>query len=104
MRVPVLVGHSAAVWLETRDAVSLPKARQALEGFPGIVLEDDPRRAVYPTPLSAAGTDPVYAGRLRLGSGPRELLLWLVCDNLRKGAALNSVQIAEHLLKKGWLS
>jgi len=103
VRVPVLVGHSAAVWIETDRPVTAAAARKALSAFPGITVVDDSRRPSYPTPLDAAGRDAVLAGRIRSGSHPRELLLWLCADNLLKGAALNSVQIAEVLLKKGWL-
>ena len=103
VRVPVLIGHSMAVWLETEKPVTAAQARGVLSSFPGIRVVDDAKRPSYPTPNDAAGHDPVLAGRIRAGSHPRELLLWLSSDNLLKGAALNSVQVAEFLLKKGWL-
>jgi aspartate-semialdehyde dehydrogenase len=103
VRVPVLVGHSMAVWLETEKPVSPAAARKSLAAFPGVRVIDDAKRPAYPTPNDAAGQDDVLAGRIRAGAHSRELLLWLSSDNLLKGAALNSVQVAEFLLKKGWL-
>ena len=100
VRVPVERGHSLAVWLELARPMTPARARALLKKAPGVRLwpEGD-----YPTPHDAAGTAPVHVGRVRQGSNPRELCLWIVSDNLLKGAALNSVQIAEHLLRKGWL-
>lgn len=104
VRVPVLVGHCAAVWIETEDPASPQAARRELARFPGMEVVDDPAKALYPTPEDAAGGLPVLAGRVRRGSHPREILLWLASDNLLKGAALNSIQIAETLLEKGRLA
>jgi len=101
VRVPVERGHSLAVWLEFARPMTPSRARQLLSRAPGVRLwpEGD-----YPTPLDAAGTAPVHVGRIRQGAHARELCLWIVSDNLLKGAALNSIQIAEALLERGWLA
>jgi aspartate-semialdehyde dehydrogenase len=97
VRVPVFYGHSEAVNIETRDKLSVAEARALLEKAPGVEVVDDPVGGGYPTPVThASGTDPVYVGRIREDfSHPRGLNLWIVSDNIRKGAALNAVQIAE---------
>ena len=100
VRVPVSRGHSLAAWLEFRRPVSVAQAAAVLRRTPGLVFAED---GDYPTPLSVGGKAPVYAGRLRAGANTKELCLWIVSDNLLKGAALNSVQIAEELLRRGWL-
>jgi aspartate-semialdehyde dehydrogenase len=93
VRVPVLVGHSQAIWVETEDRLSPEQARELLSAAPHIALAD------YPTPGEAAGGDEVLVGRIRRDpTEPNGLALWAVNDNLRKGAALNAVQIAETLL------
>jgi len=101
VRVPVFFGHSEAVHIETREPVSALAVRELLEAAPGVVVIDEHADAGYPTAVSdAAGTDPVYVGRIREDiSHERGLNLWVVSDNVRKGAALNSIQIAECLLK-----
>ena len=101
VRVPVFRGHSIAAWIETSRPLSPGRARSLLRRAPGVELFGP---GDYPTPLHAAERHAVFVGRVRQGTGPRELLLWIVGDNLLKGAALNSVQIAEHLLKKRWLA
>jgi aspartate-semialdehyde dehydrogenase len=99
VRVPVRVGHSEAVWVETERPLTPEAARAGLEAAPGVQVRDDPGNAVYPLAREAAGTDPVYAGRIRCDpASPRGLILWVVADNVRKGAALNAVQIAERVL------
>jgi aspartate-semialdehyde dehydrogenase len=99
VRVPLAYGHSAAVTLETVSPLSAEDARAILEKAPGIVVEDDCKRLYYPLVTRANGQDAVFVGRIRADlSVPRGLHLWVVADNLRKGAALNAVQIAEHLL------
>ncbi|MBT8136482.1 MAG: aspartate-semialdehyde dehydrogenase [Gammaproteobacteria bacterium] len=100
-RVPVFYGHSEAVHIETREKLSAAEARQLLENAPGIEVMDQRAADGYPTAaLHAAGNDPVYVGRIRDDiSHERGLALWVVADNVRKGAALNSVQIAELLVK-----
>jgi aspartate-semialdehyde dehydrogenase len=100
VRVPVVRGHSLAAWLSLRRHATPAQAKALLSRAPGVKLSVDGR---YPTPLSCAGEAPVYAGRLRRGTGANELCLWIVSDNLLKGAALNSIQIAEELLRRGWL-
>ena len=101
VRVPVFFGHSEAVHIETCDKITAAQARDLLAAAPGIVVLDSTGPGGYPTPVTeAAGTDPVYVGRIREDiSHPRGLDLWVVADNVRKGAALNSVQIAELLVK-----
>jgi len=101
VRVPVFYGHSEAVHIETREKISAADARKLLEKAPGVEVVDDPVGGGYPTPVThAAGTDPVFVGRIREDiSHPRGLNLWVVSDNIRKGAALNAVQIAELLAK-----
>lgn len=101
VRVPVFYGHSEAVHIETREFIHADEARRLLQSAPGIVVLDQPEPGGYPTAVTeAAGTDPVYVGRIRNDiSHPRGLNLWVVSDNLRKGAALNSIQIAEILTK-----
>ncbi len=100
VRVPTIRGHALAAWLTLTRPLSLSRARALLAKTPGLVLSPE---GDYPTPRSAGGKGPVYAGRLRQGTTPRELALWIVADNLLKGAALNSVQVAEELLRRGWL-
>ncbi len=101
VRVPVFYGHSEAIHLETREKISAADARKLLEAAPGVVVVDDASPGGYPTPVThAAGHDPVFVGRIREDiSHPRGLSLWVVSDNIRKGAALNAVQIAELLVK-----
>jgi aspartate-semialdehyde dehydrogenase len=101
VRVPVFYGHSEAVHLETRGKLSAAQARALLAAAPGIVVVDEHQPGGYPTPAThAAGKDPVFVGRIREDiSHPRGLNLWIVSDNIRKGAALNAVQIAELLVK-----
>jgi aspartate-semialdehyde dehydrogenase len=104
VRVPVLVGHSEAVDVELERPLSAAEARRLLERAPGVQVIDDPARKLYPLARQAAGTDPVYVGRIREDrSVPHGLSLWVVADNLRKGAALNAVQIAEELSVRGAL-
>jgi aspartate-semialdehyde dehydrogenase len=102
VRVPVTGGHSESVNVEFAKEVDLEEVRRILAASPGILLADDPAADVYPMPLHAVGRDEVFVGRLRLDeSQPRTLNMWIVADNLRKGAATNAVQIAELLLQKG---
>ncbi len=97
VRVPVYVGHSEAVTMEFRRPLGPDEARELLGATPGVVVKDDPGKRLYPTPLDAAGRDEVFVGRIRRDlSCERGLHMWVVADNLRKGAATNAVQIAEH--------
>ena len=101
VRVPVWRSHSEAVWIETEQPLTAGDARQLLEGAPGVRVVDDPSTAGYPTPSEATGGDDVLVGRIREdGSRRNGLALWVVADNLRKGAALNGVQIAELLVQR----
>lgn len=101
VRVPVFFGHSEALHIETRDKISAEQARALLEAAPGVTVMDRREDGGYPTAVTeSAGQDPVFVGRIREDiSHPRGLDLWVVSDNVRKGAALNSVQIAELLLR-----
>jgi aspartate-semialdehyde dehydrogenase len=97
VRVPVFYGHSEAVSIETRDKLTAAQARALLAAAPGVEVVDEAAAGGYPTPVThASGRDPVYVGRIREDlSHPRGLNLWIVADNIRKGAALNAVQLAE---------
>ncbi|MBI4219851.1 MAG: aspartate-semialdehyde dehydrogenase [Chloroflexi bacterium] len=101
VRVPVKVVHSEAVQMEFERPVEPAEAREALAGFPGIEVMDDPGRSLYPMPEHAAARDAVYVGRIRKDSShPRGLALWISCDNLRKGAALNALQILDEVIRR----
>lgn len=106
VRVPVFYGHSEAIHIETRDKITAEQATELLNNFPGITVIDAHVDGGYPTAVdNAAGADPVFVGRIREDiSHPKGLNLWVVADNVRKGAALNSVQIAEKLLQNGNLT
>ena len=102
VRVPVPIGHGESVFVETHDPLSPEEAREILGSAPGLIVEDDPHAKLYPTPNGVAGKDEVYVGRIRKDpSTARGLAMWVVSDNVRKGAALNAVQIAEEALEKG---
>lgn len=99
IRVPVMRAHSEAVWVETEQPISVAEARKAFENAEGLVVVDEPADKKYPMPLFAAGSDPVYAGRLRKDlANPNGLTFWLVGDQIKKGAALNAVQIAQYMI------
>lgn len=101
VRVPVMRAHSEAIWVETADPIPPEKAREAFSKAQGISVIDDPSSKRYPMPLYAAGCDPVYIGRIRRDiTNPRGLSFWAVSDQIRKGAALNAVQIAELLISE----
>jgi aspartate-semialdehyde dehydrogenase len=103
-RVPVFIGHSEAVHVEFSEPMSPDEARRILAQAPGVKVLDDPAISLYPQPWSAAGTDEVFVGRIhRDASHPNGLVMWIVADNIRKGAALNAVQIAEEMVKRDWL-
>jgi aspartate-semialdehyde dehydrogenase len=104
VRVPVFTGHSEAISVEFTRAMSPDEARRILAQAPGVKLLDDPAISLYPQPWSATGTDEVFVGRIRRDSSqPNGLVMWVVSDNLRKGAALNTIQIAEEMIKRDWL-
>lgn len=100
VRVPVFYGHSESVWIETESPISPEEVRELLKHAPGVTLMDEQRPGGYPTPLEVAGKDPVFVGRIRRDpTCEKGIMLWIVGDNIRKGAALNAIQIAEHLLQ-----
>jgi aspartate-semialdehyde dehydrogenase len=100
VRVPVIRSHSEATWIETERPISVEEARQAFAEAEGLILQDDPSKKEYPMPLFVAGKDPVYVGRIRSDiANPNGLTFWTVSDQIKKGAALNAVQIAEYLIK-----
>jgi aspartate-semialdehyde dehydrogenase len=102
VRVPVVTGHSEAVNVQTRAELSPERARELLQAAPGVIVIDDPARALYPLAVEAAGRDEVFVGRIRRDPGhERALDMWVVADNLHKGAATNAVQIAEQLHQRG---
>jgi aspartate-semialdehyde dehydrogenase len=102
-RVPVRVGHSEAINLEFHSPITVEQAREALRNASGIVLVDDLRKGEVPLPLACEGRDEVFVGRIRRDpTVPHGLNLWVVADNLRKGAATNAIQIGEVLIQRGW--
>jgi aspartate-semialdehyde dehydrogenase len=102
VRIPVMGGHGESVFLEFKEDYEMEEARSLLSSFPGVVLRDNPSANEYPMPINAQGKDEVFVGRLRRDlSNPRGLHLWIVCDNLRKGAATNTIQIVELLNSVG---
>ena len=101
VRVPVVRAHSEAIWIETERPVSVEEAREAFAKADGLVLQDNPAAKDYPMPLFVANAEPVYVGRIRKDiSNPNGLTFWVVGDQIKKGAALNAVQIAEYLIKE----
>jgi len=107
VRIPVFVAHSEAVHVETRDPITPERARELFAAVPGLVVRDDPAEHVYPLATEAAGRDEVFVGRVRQDPsvpGGRGLALWIVSDNLRKGAATNAVEIAEVIASRGWVA
>jgi aspartate-semialdehyde dehydrogenase len=104
VRVPVFIGHCIAIHMEFSRPMFPDEAHRILTRAPGVKLLDDTAISLYPQPWSAAGTDEVFVGRIRKDvSHPNGLVMWVVADNLRKGAALNAVQIAEEMVKREWL-
>ena len=105
VRVPVAVSHSEAIHIEFEDSISPNEVTKMLENERGIRVVDDPFSDVYPMPIDAAGSDEVLVGRIRKDiSHPNGIAMWVVCDNLRKGAALNAIQIAEEMMKRDVVS
>jgi len=104
VRVPVLVGHSEAVHIEFSRSMDVEEVHRILSRAPGVKVLDDTAISLYPQSWSAAGTDEVFVGRIRKDiSNPNGLAMWIVSDNLRKGAALNTIQIAEEMIKRDWV-
>jgi aspartate-semialdehyde dehydrogenase len=106
VRIPVFVAHSEAVHVETRDPISPDRARELFAAVDGVVVQDDPATSTYPLATRAAGSDDIFVGRVRHDpsiADDRGIAFWVVSDNLRKGAATNTVQIAEVLVERGWV-
>jgi aspartate-semialdehyde dehydrogenase len=104
VRIPVMGGHSESVNVEFTSDFDLAEVKSILQNSPGVVVEDDPKTQQYPMPMNAHNRDEVFVGRLRRDeTQPNTLNMWIVSDNLRKGAATNAVQIAEYLLEQGLL-
>ena len=102
VRVPVLRAHSEAIWVETENEIPLDKAKAAFQNADGVIVIDNPAEKKYPMPLHLAGRDEVFVGRIRKDiTNPNGLAFWTVSDQIKKGAALNAVQIAEYLVKEG---
>ncbi len=103
VRVPTVLAHGVSAWIQFERDIGADEARSLLQAAPGVELVDDPAAQLYPTALMASGKDAAYVGRVRSGGAPNALGLFVTCDNLRKGAALNAVQIAELLYERGLL-
>jgi len=104
IRIPVVGGHSESINVEFKKDFNENEVRKLLNDFPGVTLQDNPSVNTYPMPIYAEGKDDVFVGRIRRDySQPNTLNMWVVADNLRKGAATNAVQIAEYMLKKGFI-
>ena len=104
VRVPVYISHSVSVHIELENPISVNEAKDSLRLMPGLQVMDDPANSIYPMPSDVAGKDDVYVGRIRQdASHPNGLAMWVVSDNLRKGAALNSIQIAEEMIERDCL-
>jgi aspartate-semialdehyde dehydrogenase len=102
VRVPIFNSHSESVNVELSSAFEINEVKSLLSNSPGIVLQDDPQNGIYPLAADATGTDPVYVGRIRRDESLENgLNLWIVADNIRKGAATNTIQIAETLIERG---
>ena len=104
VRVPVMLSHSEALHIEFENPISPGEVREILADFPGVKVVDDPLANVYPMPIEAAGRDEVFVGRIRQDvSHPNGIAMWVVTDNLRKGAATNALQIAEEVVERNLL-
>lgn len=101
VRIPAVGGHSEAVNVEFNEDFNLSEVRSILADTPGVIVQDDPKNNIYPMPINSHGRDEVFVGRLRRDeSQPNTLNMWIVADNLRKGAATNAVQIAEFMTER----
>ncbi len=101
VRVPVMRNHSEALWIETEDELSVEQVQEAMTKAPGVTLVDDPAHQKYPMPIDGAGKDDIFVGRIRKDlTNPKGIALWCVGDQIKKGAALNAVQIAEYLVNQ----
>ncbi len=100
VRVPVLNGHSESVWVTLNKEVSRDEIVKALSSMDGLVVQDEPKKSVYPMPRDVSGKDPVYVGRIHRDPENKKMwLMWVVSDNIKKGAALNGIQIADLLIQ-----
>ncbi len=100
VRVPVMRNHSEALWIETEDELTVEQVREAMKGAGGVTLVDDPSKQEYPMPINGEGKDDIFVGRIRKDiTNPKGIALWCVGDQIKKGAALNAIQIAEYLVK-----
>jgi len=100
VRIPALNAHSESVWVTLKQEVSRDQVVDALQNFEGIIVQDEPKKSIYPLALDVSGNDPVYVGRIhRDPEQPKMWLMWVVSDNIRKGAALNGIQIAEKIFR-----
>lgn len=105
VRVPVYRSHSESINLELADQLSVVKAKELLAAFPGVIVQDNPAEMVYPMPLFTSDKDEVFVGRIRRDDTvPYGLNMWVVGDQIRKGAALNALQIAEYMIKESLIS
>jgi aspartate-semialdehyde dehydrogenase len=101
VRIPTIGGHSEAVNVEFENEFDIDKVRELLSKAPGVIVQDDPANKIYPMPITAHKQDAVFVGRIRRDeTQPKTLNMWIVADNLRKGAATNAVQIAQYLVDK----
>jgi aspartate-semialdehyde dehydrogenase len=104
VRIPIMRAHSEAIWAETAKELSVEEAQKAFRNADGVTLLDDPSNNIYPMPLMSSNKDDVFVGRVRKDiTNPNSIVFWCVSDQIRKGAALNAVQIAEVLINQGWL-
>lgn len=104
VRIPVMGGHSESINIEFENEFDLQNIQSIIESIPGVIVQDDLKKGIYPMPLYAQGKDEVFVGRIRRDESREKCLnLWIVSDNLRKGAATNAVQIAEYILGKNWI-
>jgi len=105
VRVPVFTSHSEAIAVEFTECITPEDAKNILQNAPGVKILDDPSISLYPQPWSASGTDDVFVGRIRQDiSRPNSLMMWIVADNVKKGAALNAIQIGEEMIRQGLVS
>lgn len=102
VRVPVMRNHSEALWIETEDELTVEQVQEAMKSAKGVTLVDEPEKQLYPMPIDCAGKDDIFVGRIRKDlTHPKGIALWCVGDQIKKGAALNAVQIAEYMVKEG---
>ena len=101
VRIPTFFGHALSIWAKFTYPIEPTSAREQIQTMPGVSVQDDVQKGIYPTPLDAAGNDDVLVGRIRQGNSNDELMLWAVTDSIRKGAATNVLQIIQEASKRG---